>query len=912
MKPNWGDGLDRTAATDELIRRFSIWIGKDSTLKNEQGHVAWLNSARKKGWPYWKRYREWMEEKLSVNAVDALDHSTDSILGLLEDPLRDDCWDRRGLVVGHVQSGKTGSYTGLICKAADAGYKIIIVLAGMHNNLRSQTQIRLEEGFLGYANSPNPEHPEFIGVGKNGLDAHIRPNCATTRIDKGDFSKKVANHLAVTPEQLPWLFVVKKNKSVLTLLLNWIRNRAADSTDKETGRKIVTKLPLLVIDDEADHASVDTGEQLFNDEDLPDEEFQPKAINSLIRKILHSFTRAAYVGYTATPFANIFIHEKGATREEGPDLFPEAFIYNLAAPSNYIGPAKVFGLSSHEGRKGGLPLIREIRDQDEVDGSDPWMPPKSKNGHRPRHNGLDELPPSLVEAIDSFLLTCAIRNTRGQRQQHSSMLVHVTRFNSTQAEVYRQIDEHIRNIRQRILRQIDHERILQRLRELWVSDMVPTTAEMRSHGIGDTGTGTPSWEEITEELQEVLADIQIRMINGEAKDVLDYSEHEKKGLKIVAIGGDKLARGLTLEGLCTSYFLRASKMYDTLMQMGRWFGYRPDYLDLCRLYTTADLMEWFGHIADAAEELRGEFDLMEKSGLTPKQYGLKVQSHPVLMVTSPLKMRTAKNLMLSFSGQLLETVALYKDTKELARNVEALRNLLESCGDPLTRGAFNTKGERIETCLGGFVLSGISATQVVDFLTAYSTHPAAFRVNSSMLAEFVSSMSSVGELTDWTIAVMGTPSGTPFELLPGVSVGMNSRSGKESSDGRYSIGSRLLGSKDETIGLSKEEIEAALEETRSNWKSDPGRLQGGKVPKSPSGRAIRRIRGFGAKGVPAHPERGLLVIYLLDPCESGIQFSDPSTPVVAFGIVFPDSESGQKVEYKVTNLLWEMEYGAAD
>lgn len=925
MKPSWGEGLDRDEVADELIRRFSIWIGKDSTLKNEQGHVAWLNSARKKGWPYWKRYREWMEEKLSVNAVDALDHSTDSILGLLEDPLRDDCWDRRGLVVGHVQSGKTGSYTGLICKAADAGYKIIIVLAGMHNNLRSQTQIRLDEGFLGYATSPNPEHPEFIGVGKNGLDASIRPNCATNRTDKGDFSKKVANQLAISPEERPWLFVVKKNKSVLTLLLNWIRNRASDSTDKETGRKIVTKLPLLMIDDEADHASVDTGEQLFDEEGLPDEEFEPKAINSLIRKILHSFTRAAYVGYTATPFANIFIHEKGATRDEGPDLFPEAFIYNLAAPSNYIGPSKVFGLSSHAGRQGGLPLIREIQDQNEGDSLNPWMPPKHKNGHFPRHNGRDELPPSLVEALDSFLLACAIRNTRGQRQQHSSMLVHVTRFNSTQTEVFQQIDDHIRNIRQRIHRQIDHEGILQRLNKLWVSDMVPTTADMRSHGVGDTGTGTPSWEEIVEELKEVLADIQVRMINGEAKDVLDYSEYEKKGLKIIAIGGDKLARGLTLEGLCTSYFLRASKMYDTLMQMGRWFGYRPDYLDLCRLYTTADLIEWFGHIADAAEELRGEFDLMEKSGLTPKQYGLKVQSHPVLMVTSPLKMRTAKNLMLSFSGQVVETVALHMDLTELSRNLDAFRHLLQTCGDLTNRAEIkerrNEKELRseIDPFLGGFVVPEVPASDIVDFLNAYRTHPAAFRVNSLMLAEFVTSMSARGELTEWTVAVMGTKDGTAFELLPGVKIGMNKRSGNDGIEDRYSIG-RLLDPKDEAIGLTQEEYDAAVRATKASWKSDPGRLQDSKEPVIPSGRHIRRIRGLGSEGVPAHPERGLLIVYLLDPQKTHStdsparknRFPEGTPPVVAIGIAFPDSESGQKVEYKVTNLLWETEYGSAD
>ena len=184
-------------------------------------------------------------------------------------------------------------------------------------------------------------------------------------------------------------------------------------------------------------------------------------------------------------------------------------------------------------------------------------------------------------------------------------------------------------------------------------------------------TGGSLWDAVETLLPDVVSDIVVRTINGTAKDALDYTEHEKTGLTVIAIGGDKLSRGLTLEGLCVSYFLRASRMYDTLMQMGRWFGYRPGYVDLCRLYTTTDLREWFGHITAAADELREEFDQMAARGGTPRDYGLKVQSHPVLMVTSRLKMRTARSLMLSFSGTLGETVALYRTRPELERNLTA-------------------------------------------------------------------------------------------------------------------------------------------------------------------------------------------------------------------------------------------------
>src|SRR5689334_22360621 len=166
MEPAWNEGLDRVAVTEEIVRRFSTWVGRDGTLKDEVGHIAWLDASRKRDWRLWRRYRDWLEKDLPGDAIEALDQSIDGILGLLEDPSRAGDWDRRGLVVGHVQSGKTGNYTGLICKAADAGYKIIIVLAGLHNNLRSQTQMRLDEGFLGYATAPLPGDTTTIGVGE--------------------------------------------------------------------------------------------------------------------------------------------------------------------------------------------------------------------------------------------------------------------------------------------------------------------------------------------------------------------------------------------------------------------------------------------------------------------------------------------------------------------------------------------------------------------------------------------------------------------------------------------------------------------------------------------------------------------------------------------------------------------------
>jgi hypothetical protein len=909
LNPKWGEGLNMNLAIDELIRRFSLWIGQDTMLRSDAGHISWLNAGRKQEWRYWQRYREWLERKLSFKSVEALDRSSDMVLGLLEDPTREGPWDRRGLVVGHVQSGKTGSYTGLICKAADSGYKIIIILAGLHNNLRSQTQMRLDEGFLGFETKPNLDEIRILGVGEIDGDTAIRPNYATNRSERGDFSTAIAKNLGITPEQRPWLFVVKKNATVLKRLHEWIRDHVANTWDQNRGRKVVGNLPLLVIDDEADHASVDTGEQVFDADGKPDEEHQPTVINSWIRQILRSFSRSAYVGYTATPFANIFIHERGATPKEGPDLFPAAFIINLAASSNYVGPARVFGLRSGDGRGEGLPLVRQITDYVKTEGVTGWMPHMHKSWHQPLYEGQDTIPPSLVEAIDAFILACAIRHLRGQTNEHSSMLVHVTRFNAVQHAVHHQVDEHLRHLSQRILRHIDDEQILARLGRLWESDFSPTTEQIsRGHADFETRADT-QWKDIVTVLPNILPDIQIKMINGTAKDALDYADSQGVGLKVIAIGGDKLARGLTLEGLCVSYFLRASRMYDTLMQMGRWFGYRPGYLDLCRLYTTSELSEWFAHITDAAEELREEFDFMAASGSTPREYGLKVQSHSVLMVTSQLKMRTAKNLMLSFSGQLLETVALYRDPQILQKNYEGLRALISRLQNPETDPRRVRNGS--ENKWEGYLWENVPAAHVVTFLTAYRTHPEAYRVNSALLAQFIESMNTQRELTNWTIALIGGGQGENAAILENISIRMLQRTSESTDENRYSIG-RLMSPRDEAIDLDESGWAAALVATREAWRADPARSKGGDGPEVPSGPAIRKIRGFGAAGVPARPDKGVLVLYALDPLKGNAGFAEGTPPIIAFGISFPGSNSGLKVEYKVNNILWEQEYGPAD
>ncbi|MBX5236647.1 Z1 domain-containing protein [Rhizobium sp. NLR4a] len=894
--------VDREALVDELIRRSSRTVGENATLSSGEDHVPWLDAERKKGWTYWRRYSEYMEARIPWTALDALDVATDEVLSQLEDPSREGAWDRRGLVVGHVQSGKTGNYTGLICKAADAGYKIIIVLAGLHNNLRAQTQIRLDEGFLGFATISDAEQLPAVGVGLIDNDILARPNAATNRSDKGDFNTAVAAKMNVSPEQRPWLFVVKKNKTVLERLLHWIRNRVANHVDPETGRKLVTNLPLLVVDDESDHGSVDTGEDVVDEFGNPDLEHEPKTINRLIRSILHHFSRKAYVGYTATPFANIFIHDRGETQEYGPDLFPAAFITNLAAPSNYVGPGRVFGSASSAPED--LPLVRPLSD-DEFQG---WMPPRHKNGYRPRWQGEDRVPDSLAEAIRSFVYACAVRKLRGQGNKHSSMLIHVTRFTAVQNVVVNQVAEYVRDLKGRYTRGIDLAVLEVFMQREYETLFLPGMKKIRAALVEGETLEDFAWSDVRAVLPDVLSDIRVREINGTAKDALDYAENDGTGLKVIAIGGDKLARGLTLEGLCTSYFLRTARMYDTLMQMGRWFGYRDGYLDVCRLYTSEEMVEWFGHIADAAEELRQEFDNMVAAGATPKQFGLRVKSHSVLTVTSRAKMRNARAMQLTYSGDLLQTIVFPNRKDEISANFHATERFISALGQSLNLDQQNYVPATQKW--NGHFWRGVSALSVISFLREYRTHPASFRIMSPLIADFIEEMNRDGELTSWTVALIGKDSGPDdkHRIVGGRSVNMLRRNRATEHADRYSI-KTLISPRDQAIDLTEAEWKAALELSRKTWRNDTDRNESKTPPSEPRGPQIRRILGDGVAeaGIAHRRERGLLMLYLLDPACSDVAELADADPVAAWAISFPSSASERRVSnsrYIANSVLW--------
>lgn len=591
-------------------------------------------------WDYWSDYESHLKsEGWGPHVISTMGDVTGKILGLLKNPEDAGDWKRRGLVIGHVQSGKTANYIGLISKAADAGYKFIIVIAGIHNNLRTQTQQRVDEGFIGRNSDPN-RRGQLIGV---GLDHPNRRFPVTLTTTGKDFDKNIANQLGADLQvyRQPVVVVIKKNVSTLKNLYAWLKEwNTREAADK------IGNIPMLMIDDEADNASINTKKEDIN----------PTETNKQIRNVLSLFRKSCYVGYTATPFANIFINPDTEDEMLGHDLFPRDFIYCLDAPTNYFGPQKVF-----IDEESSQAILRTIADAEDI------VPLKHRKDHP-----VSDLPPSLKKAIHTFVIGKSIRIVREHGNKHASMMVNASRF----VDVQRQLREHISLYVKEMKNAVMFNYALPEDKAL--KDVHMRT--LREVFDEEFSAGRESWQDIQKVLYEAVDAIKIFVVNSKSDEALDYrrAEENEESLTALAIGGLSLSRGLTLEGLMVSYMYRNTQMYDTLMQMGRWFGYRTGYEDLCRVWLPSESQGWYSHIADATDELRQQIKQMRRDCRSPVDFGLYVRAHPdALLVTALNKMRDAERrpFRINLSGKLTETFVVPSDAGIVSENQELMKNL---------------------------------------------------------------------------------------------------------------------------------------------------------------------------------------------------------------------------------------------
>lgn len=803
-----------------------------SIVNHEAPHDDQWLYRREIKWTYTDAYEAFLkQEGWAAPVVQSLSDTGGRILGHLQDPLSEGSWDRRGLVIGHVQSGKTANYMGVVAKAADAGYKFIIVIAGIHNNLRKQTQERIDEGFIG--RSSDPDNRVSIGV---GTFTQQYPHPATLTNVNEDFNKITAARSGwkLNDFSKPIILVIKKNVSTLKELHKWL-------SDLNSQNGLIADVPMLMIDDEADNASINTNKPDLN----------PTQTNAWIRQILSLFAKSCYVGYTATPFANIFINPDAYDDKARDELFPRDFIYSLDAPNTYFGPDKVF-LNEETSTR----ITKPITDCEN------YIPESHKNGA-----AIPDLPPSLYGAINQFIVARAIRNYRGQENKHCSMMINVSRFVSVQKTVRDIISVYEKKVREAVKANYAMPED--------VSSKNTHMAALRSAFDAEFSDCRITWAEAKSKLNSVFDNLRLFVINSKSDEALDYKKYERDGhgLTAIAVGGLSLSRGLTIEGLCVSYMYRNTKMYDTLMQMGRWFGYRPGYEDLCRVYLSPDSIDWYGHIAEKSEELRQQIRRMRQDNLTPRQFGLYVEAHPDrLLITAANKMRSGTSVAFqqSYSGRLLETYVVPVDSNINAANEKLI--------EEFWRSGF---GKTVKATSKGWWVEDADIRVIDSFLARFKTVGVSTDIKAGALAYLRETADKHPHGDVLLISVKGAGDNEAEHRL-----GSQDRSSAKETKfdaETWSLSKNRVSSRgDEKIGLTDTQLADARRLAEEYHNKDA------KKSSEPSDTHYRELRN-----------KPLLMVHLLGPVGS----DKPSDRVPAFGISFPFGDYLRTVEV-VANKVW--------
>lgn len=852
-----------------LQSSYKVRMDLGNGVVNEATYHPWVAS-RKATMPtyYWDRYYKYLEldQGWDPDVIDTLGDVSDEILDLCGNPEEKGLWKRKGLILGDIQSGKTSNYLALCNKAADAGYKIIILLTGTIESLRKQTQERVDAGFVGL-NSRNvlQKNPEKKYIGVGNIDSNRTAIPFTDIISDFNSTKLQALNFTIKGMTEPVILVLKKNKSVLENLATWLSTR----NTSHIGAKI--DLPLLLIDDEADNASVNTNKA---DKD-------PTAINNAIVNVLKLFERSSYVAVTATPFANIFIDPDLDKGSDEFNLFPSDFIYSLSAPTNYIGASKIFPDDAEY--TDSLMAIDDVI-IDANNGTYVFRS-KAKSAHI-----VPYLPSSLKEAVKYFLAVNAAIDLTGNKKSHRSMLINVSQFVNVQNQVFDMVSDLLKRYQSKV--HAYSKLGIEKAKEC--SEIAELIEIWNSEGLAEK-TGC-SEEAFLKTLNESIAPVQLRLVNQKAKqkgvERLDYEPYKETGLRVIAVGGNSLSRGLTLEGLCVSYFDRNSQMYDTLMQMGRWFGYRKGYDKLFKIWMEPSAMSWYQYISDATIELKNEIIEMRRVGLTPKEFGLKVQQNMVsLFVTARSKMRATTTIeqWVSLAAEVVETPRLIANKdKCLKMNLDLTNKLLaeiEEEGthiDPLYNFSANRR-----------IYKGVDKNVIAKYISSFVSHPRHIPFNARDLSEHI--QNSI-EYPTWTVAVIGG-SGDELEekffdaAILGKGIHYSSRIMQRDDNCLLIYGQRArVGVPGATkYGLTKDEMDA-VKTAFENIEDNKGKKK--TVPDKPYLRMKREP---------------VLLIYLIkidqEIKQGRVNNSDKESiklvddfPVVGLGLGFPGSYEGSSAE----------------
>lgn len=785
----------------ELTLENTVEMALGDSIVDPKTFKHWIAQRRDETeTPRWDAYKKLLISRdWEANVISTLDTQTDDVVELLGDPTQvDGKWPRRGLLMGEVQSGKTATYLGILNKALDYGYRVIIVIGGHTEDLRQQTQTRFDTDLLGvdsetWEDGISNTAIRYVGVGEN---SDLRAHLMTTV--RHDFSKsKRGSSITWVEGGIPTVFITKKTPSLLNNIREYIKSQAPG------GR---LDIPLIVVDDESDWGSPNTRDKV-----------DPTSVNSAIRALLDVSTRSSYLAITATPFANIFIDDqaefefvekprRGEAASEGPgtilsDLFPSDYIRVMFPPSSYFGIGTYFP-------EGGHALINT-----DVGDCLAILPIKHKN-----HHPVTELPESMKTAMNEFFLGTAVRRIRDKKTKAAAMLINVSRFKSVERQVAELADEFL----QQTVAVVLGEFARRATARSGAAETIHDVWRVRFETVTDV-----TWEQVSAKLIDIVQEFRIELINGDtAKDrakrrkLITVAERESDDLlPRIVVGGDILSRGLTLDGLQVSYFIREPRTMDTLMQMGRWFGYRPRFDDLVRVWMPETTRDDFTHSAEVTEELRETLLDMKARRLTPRDFGLRVRIHPdSVAIVAANKGRDTEVVEIGpivWENRLAESYDLTGDADVDATNQAAVEALVARLG--ATYSATN----------GGFVSwEDVPLDVVQDFFRAFQGDIGHqwFGRGADGTLPIADAFKTAPGNNRWQVVLVDSGEGDPHNFGTDFAVKMSRRNkmGRSRSDGHIRLDRRRVSSGTDLVrSLMPSEREAMEEVPRFTTDGKP-------------------------------------------------------------------------------------------
>jgi len=817
----FGPSDAKTARMNAKAEIHRIYILRDPPILADNDLVKWYTgpTAEDKFWPSLAKFLR-TERQWDDNAVEELNQASTQIVSRLSPPGMPQI-RTRGLVVGYVQSGKTANFTAVVAKAADVNYRLFVVLSGLTNSLRNQTQQRLDRELVSLA----PGGWLTLTTAESDFSGSI-PFKADAVLSQGNGPRVLA--------------VLKKNGNRLRRFVQWLEGAHPD---------IKRNCPILIIDDEADQASINTSKN----------ELERSRINKLIVRLLNNMPKAAYIGYTATPFANVLNEPPGPN-----SLYPSHFIVTLPRPKTYFGPERIFGRERLDANEedadiDGLDMVRSIPDEEAL------------TLHGAPGGAAFEVTPSLDSALRYFLMATAARLHREQKIDFSTMMIHTTQRVVGHDVVRQVVAAHGAALSGRIF--AGDAAFTAELRSQWESELTRVTS-------ADAGANhsAVTFDDLMSRLPDVMKRTEFIVDNYISPARLDFSQ---TGRILVVTGGNTLARGLTVEGLVTSYFIRTSTAYDTLMQMGRWFGYRPNYEDLPRIWMTDELRDYFFDLATIEEEFRSEVRRYTL-GLTPRQFGPRIRTHPALMITSRLKMQAAIDAYVSYGGMRCQTILFhYRDKKWLQENLDAGRDLIAAAA----RNTANASAPQE----GRLRFIDVPVSDVVAFFERYEFHPDSREMTRELVLKYIRAQNGKKSLLKWNVVVVGQRDETKLGAWDtGLgSIGLINRSRMREASGNNSNTANIktLMSKADIVA----DFEAETDVTKSSHE-DLLNLRNERLPRQ----GLLLLYPISKDSVPALKKNGL-------PNEQR-QDLNALEHVLGVAIVLPEAVTDTPQSYKTVNM----------